>query len=74
MQAFKPRKFIFVHCCANCEYGKKLMEDHGSSLNYICMKDTSGQIRRLPGAHNCDVDTEDNSQQISIFDQLPKED
>lgn len=71
MEAFKPRKVLFVHCCSNCEYGKKL-NVKGTALDYICMKDTT-KIRHLPGMHKCDVEEDDTGRQLSWFDELKEE-
>lgn len=71
MEAFKPRRFIFMHCCANCEFGKKL-DIRGTALDYICMKDTD-KVRHLPGSHKCDLEIDGTGNQISWFDELKEE-
>ena len=71
MEAFKPKKSIFVHCCANCEFGKKL-NIMGTALDYICGKDLDNP-RHLTGRHKCDVKVENTDNQISWFDEM-KED
>ena len=71
MEAFKPKRSIFVHCCANCEYGKKLLIK-GTALDYVCMKETD-KMRHLPGSHKCDVEEDGAGKQISWFDELKEE-
>ena len=71
MEAFKPKGFIFLHCCANCKYGKKIVVT-GSALNHICMKDTD-KVRHLSGTHICDVDVDGIGEQMSWFDDLKEE-
>lgn len=71
MEAFKPRGFIFLHCCANCKFGRKL-NVQGTALDYMCMKETD-KLRHLPGTHICDVDVDGIGEQISWFDELKEE-
>ena len=68
MQAFKPKGFIFLHCCANCKYGRKL-NAKSSALEYICSLDVDNP-RHLTSSHICDVDMDRNGEQISWFDQI----
>lgn len=73
MEAFKPKKSLFIHCCANCEFGTKLRLN-GTALDYICTKDMStDRVRHLPGAHKCDVEVDGTGDQISWFDMLKEE-
>lgn len=74
MEAFKPKRSLFVHCCSNCEFSKKLGVK-GTALDYICMKDLkeANKIRHLPGAHKCDVEEDGEGRQISWFDELKEE-
>lgn len=71
MEAFKPKGFIFLHCCANCKFGRK-MKVVGTALDHICMKEKDVQ-RHLPGTHICDVDVDGVGEQISWFDELKEE-
>ena len=65
MDAFKPKRFIFLHCCANCEYATK-MNIPGAAKIYACGMETRDTL--LPGAHICDVDLEKTGKQINWFD------
>ena len=68
--AFKPKKFIFLHCCANCEHAIK-MNISGSARIFTCGMEDHPEL--LPGAHICDVDLEKTGEQVNWFDDL-KED
>lgn len=67
IQAFKPKRFIFLHCCANCEYAKKVIA-FGTAKNYICTKEDHGE--NLSGTHFCDVDINKVGEQMSWLDDL----
>lgn len=71
MEAFKPRGFIFLHCCANCKFSRKL-NTSGTALDHVCLKETD-KIRHLPGTHICDVDVDGVGEQVSWFDELKEE-
>ena len=68
--AFEPKKFIFLHCCANCAHAKK-MSIHGSAKIYACGMEERSEL--LPGSHICDVDIEGNGKQINWFDDFKEE-
>lgn len=67
MEAFKPKKILFMHVCQNCEYGKKVFGVGNSPLGYICSFKTGTQ--KLFGTHRCDEEIEDDDKQISWFDE-----
>lgn len=69
--AFKPRKFIFLHACANCDYGKMVTGVGGSPLAYICT--VSGNTNRLFGSHICDIEAPEDENQVNWFEDM-KED
>ena len=68
MRAFKPRRTIFLHACMNCEYGKKVTGSGGSALGYICILKEGTQ--RLFGTHECDVEAENDKDQVNWFDEF----
>ena len=70
MEAFEPKKTIFMHCCMNCEHSRKVAGGGGSSLGYICLLKDGTQ--RLFGTHECDVEAVDKNQ-LNCFDKM-KED
>lgn len=70
MKAFKPKKTIFMHCCMNCEYGKKVTGIGGSALGYICSLKKG--TPRLFGTHECDVEVEDKDQ-VNWFEDFKEE-
>ncbi len=70
IQAFKPKKSLFIHRCANCEFAVK-KDIRGTAMNYICTQEEDG--RPLAGAHICDVDITKSGEQLNWFKEL-KED
>lgn len=67
VDAFKPKKFIFLHCCANCEHATR-MNIPGSAKIYACGVEERETL--LPGAHICDVDIDKVGEQINWFDSI----
>lgn len=68
MKAFKPKKSLFLHCCANCDNGKRVLSIGGSPLGYICTKREGTE--RLFGSHICDIEVDGTGEQISWFDEI----
>lgn len=68
MEAFKPRKVVFMHICANCEYGRKVTGSGGSALGYICSLKKNTQ--RLFGTHECDELAPEDKDQVNCFEDL----
>lgn len=70
-EAFEPKKYLFMHVCRNCEYGKEVTESGGSALRYICILKDGAQ--RLTATHKCDEQRPDDKDQINCFDEIRSE-
>lgn len=70
IDAFKPKRFIFLHCCANCEYATKT-NAAATARQYICSLEPRDTL--LAGCHICDVSLDKTGEQISWFDEIKEE-